>query len=93
MYRCPVYIQITFQRNLSHYFLNFLNASFGSGTHLCLGAPHARLILRTLLRLCCEKVRAITVLAAEERVEHEAAFDRKLGYHSLIVKLTALAPT
>jgi cytochrome P450 len=28
--------------------------AFGFGEHLCLGAPHARLILRTLLRLCAE---------------------------------------
>jgi len=27
--------------------------SFGFGNHLCLGAPHARLILRTLLQRCC----------------------------------------
>ncbi len=38
--------------------------SFGFGTHLCLGAPHARLILRTLLRLCCERVKGITILDA-----------------------------
>lgn len=64
--------------------------SFGFGTHLCLGAPHARLILRTLLRLCCERVQAITILKAEERIEHEAKFDRTLGYDSLTVKLTPL---
>ena len=64
--------------------------SFGFGAHLCLGAPHARLILRTLLRLCCEHVGSITVLEAEERVEHEAEYDRTLGYESLTVKLTPL---
>jgi cytochrome P450 len=63
--------------------------SFGFGTHLCLGAPHARLILRTLLRLCCERVKSITILSAENRVEHEAVYDRTLGYESLTVKLTA----
>ena len=64
--------------------------SFGFGTHLCLGAPHARLILRTLLKLCCERVKSITILKAEERVEHEAKFDRTLGYESLVVKMQAL---
>jgi cytochrome P450 len=63
--------------------------SFGFGTHLCLGAPHARLILRTLLRLVCERVQSITVLHATEHVEHEATFDRTLGYDSLTVKLTS----
>jgi len=64
--------------------------SFGFGTHLCLGAPHARLILRTLLKLCCDRVKRITILKAEERVEHEAKFDRTLGYDSLVVKMTPL---
>ncbi len=64
--------------------------SFGFGTHLCLGAPPARLILRTLLTLCCERVKSITILKAEERVEHEAKFDRTLGYDALTVKLTPL---
>lgn len=64
--------------------------AFGFGTHLCLGAPHARLILRTLLKLCCERVKSITILKADKRVEHEAKFDRTLGYDKLEVKLTPL---
>jgi hypothetical protein len=35
-------------------------------------------------------VKTITILQSEERIEHEAKFDRKLGYDSLVVKLTAL---
>ncbi len=64
--------------------------SFGFGAHLCLGAPHARLILRTLLKLCSERVRSITILQAEKRVEHEAQYERTLGYDSLTVRLTPL---
>jgi Cytochrome P450 len=64
--------------------------SFGFGEHLCLGAPHARLILRTLLRLCCERVRGLTILAQKERVEHEARYDRTLGYDSLTVRFAPL---
>ena len=64
--------------------------SFGFGAHLCLGAPHARLILRTLLRKCTERVGRITVLEAKERVENEAEYRRALGYESLIVRLTAV---
>lgn len=62
--------------------------SFGFGTHLCLGAPHARLILRTLLRLCCERVKSISILSEKLRVEHEARYDRTLGYDSLEVRMT-----
>ena len=64
--------------------------SFGFGTHLCLGAPHARLILRTLLKLCCDRVKRIHLIRATERVEHEAKFDRTLGYDELVVKLEPL---
>jgi hypothetical protein len=34
-------------------------------------------------------VKGITILKAEERVEHEAKFDRTLGYDSLVVKMEA----
>lgn len=64
--------------------------SFGFGTHLCLGAPHARLILRTLLRLCCERVKRITLIEATERVEKEAMFQRVLGFDSLVLRLEPL---
>ncbi len=64
--------------------------SFGFGTHLCLGAPHARLLLRTLLQKCCARVARIAVLDAQPRVEQEAAFERELGYESLTLKLTPL---
>lgn len=64
--------------------------SFGFGAHLCLGAPHARLILRTLLRLCCERVKRLETVKAVPRTEHEARFDRTLGYESLELKFTAL---
>lgn len=50
--------------------------AFGFGAHLCLGAAHARLLLRTLLQKCVEHVGSITVLAAKERVENEARYQR-----------------
>ena len=63
--------------------------AFGFGTHLCLGAPHARLILRSLLKLCCEKVERLEIVNATERIEHEAKFDRTLGYESLTLRMVA----
>jgi len=62
--------------------------SFGFGTHLCLGAPHARLIVRSLLQALTERVATVTILAASDHVEHEARYDRTNGYDSLTVKLT-----
>lgn len=62
--------------------------AFGFGAHLCLGAAHARLLLRTLLQKCVERVGHITVLEARERVEREERYERVVGYESLIVKLS-----
>lgn len=61
--------------------------SFGYGMHLCLGAPHARLVVRTLLQKCCEHVGKITVLKAREHIEHAATYARISAYESLTVKL------
>ena len=62
--------------------------SFGFGTHLCLGAPHARLIVRSLLQALTARVGRITVLDAKEHIENEARYQRSNGYESLTVKLT-----
>jgi len=66
------------------------HVAFGFGAHLCLGAPHARLIVRTLLQKITERVAAITVLDAKQQIEVAASYERVVGYESLTVKLTPL---
>ncbi len=61
--------------------------SFGFGTHLCLGAPHARLIVRTLLQKVCDRVAAVEIIRAEPHVEREAAYTRVNGFDSLTARL------
>ncbi len=63
--------------------------AFGFGAHLCLGAAHARLLLRTLLQACVERVASFSILAAEERVENEVSYRRIMGYESLTLRFTA----
>jgi cytochrome P450 len=62
--------------------------AFGFGPHLCLGAAHARLLLRTLLQACIERVASLTLLEARERVEEEARYRRVMGYDSLTLRFT-----
>lgn len=67
------------------------HVSFGFAHHLCLGAPHARLILRTLLHEICRQVKSLEIVSAEERVEREAKFSRTLGYESLHLKFKPIS--
>jgi cytochrome P450 len=60
--------------------------SFGFGAHLCMGAAHARLLLRALLQKCAARIGGITVLSSQRRVEAEARYQRELGYESLVVQ-------
>lgn len=62
--------------------------AFGFGPHLCIGAPHARLILRTLLQKCVERVGSLTILSAEPGVETQATYQRIVGYDALTLRLT-----
>lgn len=63
------------------------HVSFGFGAHLCLGAAHARTVMRTLLARLCTRVERIELIAKVDRVEHTPSYDRPLGYESLIVRL------
>jgi cytochrome P450 len=62
--------------------------AFGFGAHLCLGAAHARLLLRTLLQKCIELVSTLITLDSKERVENEERYQRVVGYEVLTMKLT-----
>ncbi len=62
--------------------------SFGFGPHLCLGAPHARLIVRSLLEALTGRVERVTILEAKQHLEHEPRYDRANGYDSLTVAFT-----
>lgn len=66
--------------------------AFGAGAHLCLGAAHARLILRSLLESLSRRVQSIEVLEYRDRVEAEASYQRTVGYESLTVRLRPFAP-
>jgi cytochrome P450 len=65
------------------------HVAFGFGAHLCLGAAHARTVLRTLLAVLCNRVSQIELVSKLDRVEHTAAYARTLGYTSLTVRLQA----
>ncbi len=67
------------------------HVSFGFGAHLCLGAAHARTVMRVLLGLLCRQVSRIELISKCDRVEHSTAYDRPLGYDSLVVRMHPLA--
>ncbi|MBL9203103.1 MAG: cytochrome P450 [Opitutaceae bacterium] len=66
--------------------------SFGFGPHLCLGAHHARLIVRTLLQALVDRVATIDVLGAVAHVEREAAYERTNGFDTLRARFNPAAP-
>jgi len=62
------------------------HVAFGFGAHLCLGAPHARLIIRTLLQALSAKVAKIDLLDAVDNVEERSHYTRHNGFESLRVR-------
>ncbi len=66
------------------------HVAFGMGAHLCLGAPHARLLLRTLLERLTARVAGVAILDARERVEVEERYERVVGFEALTVRLTSI---
>jgi cytochrome P450 len=66
------------------------HVAFGFGPHLCLGAAHARLVVRTLLKCLCEQVARVETLEAVEKVEREERYNRPLSFDKLTVRFIPL---
>ncbi|SNR31143.1 hypothetical protein SAMN06265371_101105 [Lutibacter agarilyticus] len=62
------------------------HVAFGFGTHNCLGATHARQILKVLIKTLIKKVNSIEILDAKENIETLGEFKRKVGFDSINVK-------
>lgn len=61
--------------------------AFGNGAHTCAGAHHARLIVKSLLRLLAEKNLEIEVCEAVENVEKQPGYERRTGFEKLVVRI------
>lgn len=62
------------------------HVAFGFGAHLCLGAAHARTVMRSLLGVLCRDVDRIELVSKRDRVERTSAYERQLGYDELVVR-------
>jgi cytochrome P450 len=60
--------------------------AFGFGAHLCLGAHHARAIMRSLIQKLSTRVSNIEILETKELIEKEPDYKRKIGYELLRAK-------
>ncbi len=61
--------------------------AFGAGNHFCLGAFHARLIIRELIKQISQSVRKISIIEEVPNIEMTADFQRQIGYERLVVKM------
>ncbi len=59
------------------------HVAFGAGNHTCLGASHARLILRSLISLVSRKVATLTLIDSKANFEEWPAYRRQTGYDYL----------
>ncbi|WP_025764219.1 cytochrome P450 [Dyadobacter tibetensis] len=66
------------------------HVGFGFSHHNCLGATHARQIMKILLSTLAEKVSTIQILKCKENIEMLSDFQRKVGYDTIQVKFNAI---
>ncbi len=62
------------------------HVAFGAGTHLCLGASHARLVLRTLISAVCRRAPGIRLVEARAKYETWPAYRRQTGFEHLVIE-------
>ena len=61
------------------------HVAFGFGTHNCLGATHARQIMKILIETLIDKVTSIEIHDYKENIETLGEFKRKVGYDHINV--------
>jgi len=61
------------------------HVAFGFGHHNCLGAHHARQILKILIKTLAAKVETIDILNHEDNIEEWGDIKRKVGFESINV--------
>ncbi|WP_400073104.1 cytochrome P450 [Zobellia russellii] len=66
------------------------HVGFGFSHHNCLGATHARQIMKTLLMTLAEKVASFEIFDCKENIEDLHHFKRKVGFHSIHMKFNPL---
>ncbi len=64
------------------------HVGFGSGPHTCLGAPHARALLRAVLSHLVSGAAVIEVVEAAPLIERIGPFTRQLGFTHLSARVT-----
>lgn len=65
------------------------HVAFGSGAHTCLGAHHARLLLRALLAQLAAHIARIEVLDARPNPPGDANYRREVGHEQLQARFIA----
>ncbi len=65
------------------------HVAFGAGTHTCLGASHARLIVRSLLSYLSASEGALRLLESEAKIEDWPAYRRQTGFDRLMMRFDA----
>lgn len=66
------------------------HVGFGFSHHACLGATHARQILKILIKTLTEKVKSMEIIDCDENIEEWGEFERKVGYHRISVKFNKM---
>jgi len=63
---------------------------FGFGPHACLGAPHARLVIRSLLNALANQVERIEPVEIVPKLEKESSYTRQIGYDKAVLRFIGL---
>jgi hypothetical protein len=69
------------------------HVAFGFGHHNCLGAHHARAIMRSFLTQFPRMVSSVQVVEEVPCMEMETSYTRQIGFNKLVVACSASDPS